>query len=359
MEIKLVLKNDASNSAERTHSFDELLITIGNSPAATIFINDRRVAPEQAVIVNENEEPVFISQAKGTIYNGREIEQGARREVESGDRIQIGSYSLTVLPDSPSGSLQVSETAAAAGAAPRGNFAVAEQTNGNGAANLDYANENLSQQSDIRSFADILNSLRKEEDQFYFQFVGENAQSNERVPIDSQEVFLGWNMEKGVFTTGRENITEPQAVVRKDWSGVTIYPQGKEAILINNSLLEAGKRLKNGDNLIFKRKLSPATNEEVTLVFCEPAALVELNSILPDQLLNTALGTIMTPEAQRRRRLQFDEISENDSAAVAISATAAQNNPRYFGYFTAIETLIMVFATILTAALTYLLLEFS
>lgn len=343
MTIKLILKNEANGSAETELLLDELLITIGNSPAATVSLDDAQIAPEQAVIVNENERPLFINQSKRTFYNGQEIEQGVQRELANGDTIEIGGYQLTAIL-SNNNFLPENEVVA--------------PDNLNGSENAFLASQSQ-EKIGVQSFADILTSLRKEEDQFYFQLLSESGQQKERIPIQSEELTLGWNAEEGSFSADRENITEPSAIVRKDWSGVTIYPQGDEAILINNAILEAGQRLKNGDRLLFTKKLSQATSREVTLIFCEPAALVELNSILPQQLLSTALETSRAPNFDTRTETVQIATSTVGADASAATGKSDVRNKRFFGFFTLAEILIMIVATILTAALTFLLLELS
>ena len=344
MTIKLVIKNEKPGAGEpdKTLEFDDLLVTFGNNQTATVPLADARIAPEQGVIINEYEIPVFFNQAKGTILNGKELAQGVRHELSHGDELQFGFYRIAV----------------SLGNAQKGggeNFDLIDaefELNGNRQNNLE-AEETV---PDLRSFADILTSLRKEEDQFYFQVV-EAEQNKARLPIERDEMTLGWSA-SNIFTDEKESVALAAAVVRKDWSGVTIYPQGNEPILINGQLLEAGRRLLNGERIIFTRRLSSVTTEETTLVFCEPAALVELNSILPQQLLTDALETSRTPETEAEQRGAVQTTSDKITGTTAKQKSKPKNR-RLFGYFTAIEVLIMILATILTAGLTFLLLELS
>ncbi|MBC7798741.1 MAG: FHA domain-containing protein [Pyrinomonadaceae bacterium] len=352
MTIKLVVKNgkQTSSVASETLTLEDLLITLGNSQGATVRLNDAKIAPEQAVIVNEKGSPLFINQAKGTVLNGKELGQGVRHELESGDELQIGVYNLTVhLDDEINFDTVLIEPD--------------ELKNSENSANANTTEEPAMETTklDVRSFADILTSLRKEEDQFYFQINGE--QNNRRLPIENDETLIGWNLQTKSFTSNTSaTVDKLQAIVRKDWSGITVYPQGDEAILLNDALLEAGERLKNGDKLVFVWRVSNNETLLATLTFCEPAALVELNSILPQKLLSDALETnqsgeiTIPPEAEQSQRVEADVIPKTVPTVQPKVKKAARRNLLYFSI---IEIFIMIIATILTAGLTFLLLEIS
>lgn len=350
MTIKLVVKNGkrTSSVASETLTLEDLLITLGNSQGATVRLNDAKIAPEQAVIVNEKGSPLFINQAEGTVLNGKELGQGVRHELESGDELQIGVYNLTVhLDDEISFDTVLIEPD--------------ELKNSENTANTNEEPAMETTKLDVRSFADILTSLRKEEDQFYFQINGE--QNNRRLPIEGDETSIGWNLQTKSFTSNTSAaIDKLQAIIRKDWSGITVYPQGDEAILLNDALLEAGERLKNGDKLVFVWRVSNNETLLATLTFCEPAALVELNSILPQKLLSDALETnqsgeiTIPPEAEQSQRVEADAVPKSVQTVQPKIKKPARRNLLYFSI---IEIFIMIVATILTAGLTFLLLEIS
>jgi hypothetical protein len=343
MTIKLVVKNDKEDtgSTAKTLSLEDLLITIGSGATATVQLADAQIAPEQGVIINENGHPLFINRSKGTILNGEEIEQGIQQELKNGDRLVIGSYNLMVELENGHNSIEPEKNAEGAGQ--------------NGQALAAVGN------NEVNSFADILSSLRQEEDQYYFQ-VNEPDGAKRRLLLEADEIVLGWNNEEKFFTSDKELIVDqPQASVRKDWSGVTIYPNGEEAILLNNALLEAGTRLKNGDKLVFSRRLIDVGAQSLEIVFCEPAALIELNAILPQELLTNALEITQTGEIKVDQDA-LDALGEQNEIAAVENQAEQQIKPRspyYFGYFTRTEVIILTVGTILTTILTFILLELS
>lgn len=345
MTIKLVVKNEKQDagSAAKTLTLADLLITIGSGNAATVQLADSRIAPEQAVIVNENGHPLFINQAKGTILNGEELDQGIQHELKSGDQLRIGSYDLTVEFENGQSSVISRQSLVEE---------IEQPVNDEGQRTIDGAT----------SFADILSSLRKEEDQYYFQ-VNEADGVRRRLLIESDELVLGWNDEENIFTADRElEVDQPQAIARKDWSGVTIYPNSNEAVLLNDALVEVGTRLKNGDKLVFSRRLVNAATQSATIIFCEPAALVELNAILPQELITNALEVTKSGEIRIEPQLTEATANGNNVDVVGYASHGQAVMPQsiyYFGYFTKTEIIIMVVGVILTVILTYILLELS
>ncbi|MEP6923853.1 MAG: FHA domain-containing protein [Pyrinomonadaceae bacterium] len=373
MTIKIVVNNQNLNPTSQSETFtlEDLLISIGSGNEANVRLLGEGIASEQVVIVNESGKPLLINQAKGTIFNGEELDQGFPKELKHNDRIQIGSYRL-IIEFNENSLVEDDEKSS-----NEQSFAVINNGNNGSKSYPENAFENFSppaqsaetsstpidnRKFEVATFADILSSLRKEEDQFYFQ-VTEADGAKRRLLIESDEIVLGWAATNDFFSTDQEvNIDLPQAVIRKDWNGVTIYPNGNEAILLNEALLEVGSRLKNGDKLVFSRRLLEAGTRSVTLVFCEPAALVELNAILPQQLLSNALETNhsgeITVEAGSRKQLETENYQATAVETAQLPPTKIKS-PFYFGYFTPLEIIIMIVATILTAALTYILLDFS
>jgi pSer/pThr/pTyr-binding forkhead associated (FHA) protein len=358
MTIKIVVKNENQNagSFSQTLALENVLITIGSADAANVRLHGPGVASEQAVIINENDQSLFINQAKGTILNGEEIEQGFPHQLKNGDRVQIGSYHLEI-------ELESHFAAEEMGSAANVNslIKIDEFDNETKKKNLtEKPSHDKTNKLGAETFADILSSLRKEEDQFYFQLTEADG-SKRRLIIESDETVLGWNTVNDIFSTNQETQLDlPQAIIRKDWNGVTIYPNGKEAILLNGALLEVGSRMRNGDKIIFSRFVETGTHT-VNLVFCEPAALVELNAILPQELLSNALQTNQSGEITIEPGFEQQFEAENHqpkSQEIGRQATKPQSR-FYFKYFVLEEIIIMIIATILTAALTYILLDFS
>ncbi len=364
MTIKIVVthENQSTGRSSETLIIEDVLITIGSSVTANVKLSGGGVAPEQAVIVNENGQSLFVNQVKGTILNGAELDKGFPHELKTGDRIQIGSYLLVIELGNHFSEIENKQpveeipTPVIESLIPALNNFENENEEGDPPQNSLSVETN---QLGVETFADILSSLRKEEDQFYFQLT-EADNSKRRLLIQSDEIVLGWDVINDIFLTSKETDLElPQAVVRKDWNGVTVYPKGNEAILLNGNLLEAGSRLKNGDKMIFSRQKEVGTHT-VTLVFCEPAALVELNAILPRQLLSNALETnqsgAITAEIESEEELKTEAHSKIPAASLPLDK---EKSPYYFRYFTLIEIIIMIVATIFTAVLTYILLDFS
>lgn len=358
MTIKLVVKNEKldAGSAAKTFTFDELLITLGSNPAASVALIEPNIAHEQAVIINENGQPLFINQNRGTILNGSELDQGLQHNLRTGDSIIIGSYQIIVVL------LDANAAANAVGKIAEPDFNTAlrfEQPDPKllAAESPEVAEDKF----DARTFKDILKGLRKEEDQYYFQITdADNAKRRLAIAVD--EIVLGWNNEDNLlFSNQIAVIDQPQAVVRKDWSGITIYPNGEEAVLLNDSLLEAGTLLRNGDKVVFSRRSGDNSTQTATLVFCEPAALVELNQILPQELLSNALEVSKTGEIEVEPEPAPETVEALPIEPVGKPAPPKTRfvNQLILGYFYPAEIIIMLVGSLLLGVLVFLLLEFS
>ncbi len=357
MTIKLVVKNEKldAGSAAKTFTFDELLITLGSNPTASVSLTEPNIAHEQAVIINENGQPLFINQNRGTILNGSELDQGLQHNLRTGDSIIIGSYQIIVLL------LDANHVAAAVNNVAEPDFDSTLQIEQPDQKLLVAEPEEIVEDKfDARSFKDILKGLRKEEDQYYFQITdADNAKRRLAIAVD--EIVLGWNNEDNLlFSNQIAIIDQPQAVVRKDWSGITIYPNGEEAVLLNDSLLEAGTLLRNGDKVVFSRRFGDNAIQTATLVFCEPAALVELNQILPQELLSNALEISKTGEIEVEPEPAPETVEASPVAPVVKPAPPkVPFANRLILYYYPAEIIIMLAATVLLGVLVYLLLEFS
>src|SRR6059058_1562545 len=101
-----------------------------------------------------------------------------------------------------------------------------------------------------RSFASILDSLRTIEDTFYFSVEG-GPQAGMRIPLEGQTVEfpVGLDGVKQNIRFGAEGVAILCAVVRKDWGGVQIIPQGKESIRVNGEDVTSPRRLRHGDRI--------------------------------------------------------------------------------------------------------------
>src|SRR6185503_11585935 len=99
-----------------------------------------------------------------------------------------------------------------------------------------------------RSFAAILEGLRGAEDTFYF-LIEEGPELGSRIPVDSAEMVIGWDEPGQTLSTDPAGIAVPCAVVRKDWTGVMVYPEDL-AVILNGEQLTSPRRLRNGDQLM-------------------------------------------------------------------------------------------------------------
>src|SRR5690606_15193872 len=103
--------------------------TIGRSPDNDWVLPDpeRFVSSQHAVISVENGEYILTDRStNGTILNGRELAQGSRVRLASGDTLTIGNYEISVSVDAaggdraPYGAAAASASQASGGDVPLG-----------------------------------------------------------------------------------------------------------------------------------------------------------------------------------------------------------------------------------------------
>jgi pSer/pThr/pTyr-binding forkhead associated (FHA) protein len=350
MAIKLIVKKTEPTGVV---SVRELILendfsTIGNTENATLFLDDTQISNEQAVIVIEDERTIFINRSDGTFFNESAISKETRCEVQNGDEIQFGIHTISFLNTNykPKNSIFIpantgdllAKTEVIAEAAD--NFESYEpKSNGDG-----------NGLKPTKSFADILSSIRKEEDRFYFQL--QNSSGNEKLSIEKDELILGWDLTGRILSEDPNVVVMPRAVVRKDWSGVMVYPQGKDFVWVNSESISSPTRLRDGDKLIFLASFSSAPQNDTSLVFCEPAALVEINSILPQELPSVAPNRIDLDEIT-------DEVVENnESKPLVVEKKTKAKKKKWFGYFSFGEIFIMFVGTLIAAGVVYAILEY-
>jgi pSer/pThr/pTyr-binding forkhead associated (FHA) protein len=338
MAIRLVVKKTGTGSetTEIEVVFDEALINIGSDPMAMIFLDDDQVSDEHAVILNDGDEILLLNQSEGTILNGEDLPEGARRTLIDGDEIQINPFLITVKMGYETNELNL---------------------NGYELAQVSTANV-VKEELKPGTFADILNSLRKEEDRFYFQIESDDKTADKKTNklfIEEKETLLGWD-EKGQLAFNSEAIVKPRLLIRKDWSGITVYPHENATVWVNGEEIKIGVRLQNSDRVNFASANSLRIMANLALIFCEPASLIELNSLLPQKLHDSQIEVVeITNDANAIAQIETagDELT-TDVTAVIPKKKASY---RYFGYFSLLELLIMLIGTILTGAIIYLLLE--
>lgn len=351
MATRLIISRPGLPVEERL--FDEGIITIGSDPGATLRLTDPPVAHEQAIIIREEGQPLLINRAPGTVFNGELLPREARRPLADGDSIEFGPYSVGVAPAEG----YVEESARYAARAEDGSLArpderdAADTRGGEGGAHGDAQSGGQQPQPQGRSFAAILDSLRTEEDSFYF-VVESVAGGNRRVRLEAAETMIGWDETGRRISCDAAAVVAARAVVRKDWSGVVALPLSPGMILVNAETVEAPRRLRDGDRVTLLR-VSAHEPEDDCLVFHEPASLVVLDSLLPQQ---------QTPARPSRAAAEVNAgeasslVRPSPAALEAKAATPAPER-RYFGYFTPLEVLVMVVGTLVTAAIIFIILE--
>jgi pSer/pThr/pTyr-binding forkhead associated (FHA) protein len=353
MAIKLIVKKTESNG---TVSVKEIILndefsTIGNVDSSTLFLDDVQISNEQAVILVEENRAILINRADGTYFNETSIPKETRCEITNGDEIQFGNHTVSFLNvnykpknsifiPATNGNAVVSEFSAEV---PENQTVVSEINSG----------ESGHSPKPTKSFADILSSIRKEEDRFYFQL--KNGNNDKKLAIEKDEIILGWDLTGKILSDDPNVVVMPRAVIKKDWSGVMAYPQGKDFVWVNGEAIASASRLHDGDKLTFLSSFSSAPQNDTSIVFCEPAALVEINSILPQELPSVA------PD-----RTDWDDEKQFESGSVAglpieqkIAAKKAKRVKRkWFGYFSFGEVFLMILVTLGVGALVFLILEY-
>jgi hypothetical protein len=346
MTIKLLIARRGAPADERV--FDSEIVTVGSDPSATLCLSATGIAPEQAIILNDENQLLFINRAEGTVLNGEVLAREARRMLSPGDTLQIGPYTIQVSPDGeerpaprqvveagPAPSPPSTESTTHAEVAPTPAVEVARND---------------------KSFAAILDSLRTEEDSFYFQI--ESAGDETRVAIEGAEMVIGWDDSGRRISCDASLIATPRAVVRKDWSGVVVLPLGERTVAVNDERAEGPCRLRNGDRLTLLPIASDVDQDDNYVIFHEPASLVVLDTLLPKELPPPVFPSPATITAST---------AEAPSGVVTASQGAQEKdlsgyfspNHRYFGYFTLPEILIMIVGTLVAAGIIFLILENS
>jgi pSer/pThr/pTyr-binding forkhead associated (FHA) protein len=358
MAIRLIIRRrgEGEASAPAEQAFDGPIITIGSDPAASLHLNDRAVAAEQAIIISgDDEPPLFINRADGTLLNGESLAREARRPLSDGDTISIGPFVISLgagngfrpgaaLPGLGAGT----ERDATVGAAP-----VTRETPASPPAPEAGT-------TPPTSFAAILDSLRTEEDTFYFQVETATA-GRRRVPVEGTGMLLGWDWTGQNVACGDAGaVAAVRAVVHKDWSGVVLQPEEAGAVAVNGEPVETARRLRNGDRVTLRPAPGPAGVDPARnfFIFYEPASLVVLDSLLPQQQLPPPVAARASgPEGAQAGALV---------PAPASSTTPVRQRSRppltsrtYFGYFTFGEVALMACATLAAAFIIFLILEYS
>lgn len=341
---KLLVKKQDEFVPELTQEIPSSgIITVGNDHSATIELQSSQIAPEQFVIICEEENATLLCRVDGTVVNGKSLAQGALHNLQPKDVIEIGEYSIIIETKENAEAILNGETPAETVDLP------AEKE-------IEENSEEKQIQSG-KSLNDMLEGLRSEE-RFYFQIeTGEGEK--ERQYVETEEMWLGWTNEGDcVITSEAENIEIPRAQIRKDWSGVVLYPLQPQFVWLNNEPLAEPHRLKNDDRFLILAKETAKPDTETVVRFHEPTALLVLDSILPKDLP----PPVLLNKNGKAENSAFDENihrTENGIHTSRIPQTNAQTakKAQIFGYFTMTEILVMAVGTLVTAAIIFLILE--
>lgn len=337
MAIKLsIKKRNAHAKTAELKSLDDAFITIGSDPSATVYLPDTSIAPEQAVIINEDNEFLLISRADGTKLNFENLQREGRRVLSHGDELVIGDFLLNLslngeIPSSEA-KTQVAESALVT-------------TNGHSLAKK-VKEKNVN--NPHKDFAEILDTLRTEEDKYYFQIEIEGRPGG-RLPIDDTNMILGWDLTQKYLSLVPNIVVTPRATVRKDWSGVIVHPQEEKMIWVNGEEIKEPTRLQNGDRLSLTN--SDGFLSEMSVVFYEPTSMLVLDSLLPQQLPPPVVPVKIEDDI-----IEEAFVDNKKNQSVVKSPT---NNRTIFGYFSLMEVAVLVLGTLVTAFIIFLVLELS
>ena len=353
MAIRLIISRPGVPVEERV--FDDEIVTIGSDTGATLHLANPSIAPEQAIIIREDGRPLLINRARGTFFNGEALARETRRTLAAGDRIDFGPYSVGVaaVEGEPEEAARYASRSEEIRHVQSDERDAADSRAAFDAAPGDKGDAQSSQQPQPqgRSFAAILDSLRTEEDSFYF--VVESSSGRRRVRLDAAETMIGWDETGRRISCDAGTVVAARAVVRKDWSGVVALPLSPGLILVNGETVEAPRRLRDGDRVTLLR-VSAHEPEDACLVFHEPASLVVLDTLLPQQQTHALPAKAA---AETAAAADASSLVRQPPAAVEARTGLASPERRYFGYFTPLEVLVMVVGTLVTAAIIFIILE--
>ena len=336
MAIKFVLKKiNSADSAEDDQTLgeyplSEAMFTVGSDDANNLILD--KIAPEQAVIVNEGDHLKLINSARGTFLNGQNLRREAMEALTHGDEIVVGNYAILVID---------TDSDVPAEKQIRAQNPVAEKAvNCSGklkAANLTepvkQSGYKASEVKSSRNFAAVLNTLRTEEDSFYFIVKNRDGEAGQ-IPLENVEMPIGADS-KGKIAFDIKNISTMYGVAKKDWSGILLEAQRQKSIFINGKPLENAQRLRNEDQVTF----SPAP-KGFSLTLHEPSLLVALEPLLAAKNSNNKT-------LDSRKGLAGTDTDQKDGA----------EERTYFGHFSFLEVLTMVIATLIGAVVFFLLFE--
>ena len=194
--------------------------------------SDRALAAEQASHSGDDDRAHLINRADGTLLNGEALAREARRPLSDGDTISVGPYTISFQTGNgfrPGATL--TEPLANSDEAGGGRLRDTRETPAPPPAAAPQVPTAPAAQG--TSFAAILDSLRTEEDTFYFQVETATA-GRLRVPVTGALMLLGWDR------TGRN-------VACGDGGGRTSGPPSTRIGAGRDSAEETGAASVNGE----------------------------------------------------------------------------------------------------------------
>lgn len=321
------------------------IITVGNDASATIELKDEKIAPEQFVIVCEEGSMTLLCRVDGTAVNGKKLPQGALHHLQFGDEIKVDGYTLTPETNEiivKAINAKPAETSAAPTEIPPDETAAPPEIH-----------TTNSPEKIERSLSDVLENLRSEE-KFYFLIKDADGESR-RVYVESEEMWLGWAATgECAVSPDAEAIEIARAQIRKDWSGVVLYPLKKGDVWLNDETITEPRRLKNDDKIFLLSKENARLNLDTVIKFHEPTALLILDSILPKEL---PPPVSLDETANDAGTKELDESDLIHSSRVPALSEKTLRKGNIFGYFTITEIIIMAVGTLITAGFIFLILE--
>lgn len=380
MAKKIVVKKEGNLIPELICEVPENgLVSVGSDSSATIELKDGGIALEQLVIVCEDSEMTLMNRRDGTVVNGDNMSAGSFHLLQPKDEIKIGGYTLifdeaeeidqiaagiseikpvrqnkfsienTELPiEKPEIPIELPIEKPEIPLNPSVNsFAAPLETD------INLTNANVQ-----RNLNSILETLRSEE-KYYFQIERETGEK-QIFHVETEELWLGWSASgECVISNNAADIEELRAQIRKDWSGVVVYPTFRETLRLNSSALAGAHRLKNDDRLSLSAKNGVGFDEKITIKFHEPTALLVLDSILPRELpppIPIRSGEKISAELSKSgSKTSETEGRENLSTN---NRNISKGKSRIFGYFMPVEIIIMTVGTLITAVIIFLVLEY-
>ena len=355
MSKKFLVKNGETIVPELTRELPENgIFSIGNDSSATLELKDNRIAPEQFIIVCEGNQVTLMCRVNGGQINGQSLPQGSLHNLQPKDVIGVGDY--TLIFDTAESVEAIVSSFVKKHSAPE-NSAVSDlsqKSQNKSRKKTGGQSETLDSQ---RSLNDVLEGLRSDE-KFYFQI--EAAGEKRRFYVESEEMWLGWSA-AGECVIGKNtaDIEIPRAQIRKDWSGVVLYPLQTEAIRLNSEILSEPRRLKNDDHLLLLAKNEAQFDKTVSIKFHEPTALLVLDSILPKKLPPPVLMKTAAQAVDNSLKSNVGgEANRQTIQSIARPTISKSKKSRIFGYFTLTEIMVMTAGTLIASVIIFFVLEY-